>query len=174
MAKYTDAGMVARKYYQSADNINDMRPAYSEMGKAFRARARRVFATKTGWEQLKDSTMDIRHMRGGNPNRQSILNDSGVLRKSWVQRKKRGNVHIESKSGLLLGSRIRYAYFQETGVARTGGMIPGKRIPARKIQGNPSFGGPAPAGYKTYAEIARDHMLRPWKPESRLKAPEPK
>lgn len=81
---------------------------------------------RPAWEPLSDATLMLRR-KGGEGARP--LRDVGLLMASIGNPAKDG-VWVLEKGAVTVGTALKYAAPQQFG-ATTGGMIPGKRIPAR-------------------------------------------
>ena len=103
----------------------------------------RIYRSKKGpdgqrWAPLAQSTIDIK-------GHDTILYETGELGRS---------IHVDSqdRSGFIIASDAPYAYFMQNGIKRTGGMISGKRVPARP------FMGISERNVKVISRMLKDHV----------------
>jgi phage gpG-like protein len=73
------------------------------------------------WPALSEATIDIK-------GHGTILFQTGALARSI-------SVDATDTSGFVITADAEYAGYMQNGVSRTGGMIPGKRIPPRPFMG---------------------------------------
>jgi phage virion morphogenesis protein len=90
------------------------------------------------WAPLADSTVDIK-------GHDTILYETGNLGRSI-------HVDAQDRSGFIIASDAPYAYYMQNGVKRTGGMIKGKRVPARP------FMGISERNVKVISKMLKDHV----------------
>lgn len=109
-------------------------PVMKDMGQYMvRSTKNRLDSTKTSpsgeeWKPLSEVTKKIRAHKGATYGDDDTLRQYGELRQG---------IYLESSSdyGFTVGSSADHSDYMQSGVARTGGRISGKSIPARPFMG---------------------------------------